>query len=53
MWCSVSSLIQTTPGDIMYGRDMIIDVPLIEKLVAICDGRQQMINENLTKQNKK
>ena len=32
---------------------MIMDVPLIANLSAIQDGRQQMIEENLIKQNKK
>ena len=46
--CVVSfSPIRTTPGALVYGRDMIMDVPLIAKLTAICDGQQQMINKNL------
>ena len=51
--CSVSSPIRTTPGALVYGRDMIMDVPLIANLTAIRDGRQQMIDENLIRQNKK
>ena len=48
--CVVSS---PTPGALVYGRDMSMDVPLIANLSAIRDGRQQMIDENLINQNKK
>ena len=51
--CAVSAPIGTSPGALVYGRDMIMDVPLIANLAAIRDGRQQMIDENLIKQNKK
>lgn len=37
----------------MYGRDTITDVPSIENLAAIGDGRQQLIYKYLFKQNKK
>ena len=53
MRCSVSAPIGTTPGAMVFGRDMIMDVPLLANLAAIRDGRQQMIDENLIKQNKK
>ena len=53
MRCSVSAQIGTTPGAMVFGRDMIMDVPLLANLAAIRDGRQQMIDENLIKQNKK
>ena len=36
--CAVSSPIRTTPGALVYGRDMIMDVPLIANLAAICNG---------------
>ena len=51
--CAVSAPIGTSPGALVYVRDMIMDVPLIANLAAIRDGRQQMIDENLIKQNKK
>ena len=53
MRCSVSAPIGTTPGAMVYGRDMIMDVPLIANLETIRNGRQQMIDENLIKQNKR
>jgi len=42
-----------TQGVLAYEREMIMDVPVIANLSAIQDGRQQMIEENLVKQNKK
>ena len=49
----VSSPIRTTPGALVYRRDMIMGVPLIANLAAIRDGQQQMIDKNLIRQNKK
>ena len=53
--CAVSFLIRTTPAALVYGRDMIMDVPLnlIANLALIRDGQQQMIDRNLVEQNKK
>ena len=51
--CAVSAPIRTTPGALVYRRYMIMDVPLIANLSAIWDGRHQMIDENVIKQNKK
>ena len=50
---AVSAPVWTSPGALVYGRDKIMDVLLIANLSAIWDGRQQMIDENLIKQNKK
>ena len=36
--CAVSAPIGTSPGALVYGRDMIMDVPLIANLTAIRDG---------------
>ena len=36
--CAVSGPIWTSPGALVYGRDMIMDVPLIANLSAIRDG---------------
>ena len=51
---AVSAPIWTSPGTLLvYGRDMIMDVPLIANLNAIWDVQQQMIGKNLIEQNKK
>ena len=36
--CAVNAPIQTTPGTLVYGRDMIMDVLLIANLSTIQDG---------------
>ena len=38
--CAVSAPIGTSPRALVYGRDMIMDGPLIANLAAIRDGRQ-------------
>ena len=52
MRCSVSkSLMNNTPGEVVFGRDMLLNIPVIIDLQAIQDGRQLQINENLRRQN--
>ena len=46
--CVVCLPIETTLGALVYGRDMIMDVLLTANLVAIYDGRQQIMT-NQTK----
>jgi len=53
LWCSVSATIQTSPGALIFNRDMIMDVPLIVNLETIRNRRQHLINENLWQQNSK
>ena len=50
---SVSRALNTSPGNLVFNRDMFIDVPLISNLAAIRDRRQQLIDENLIRENKK
>ena len=50
---SVNATLDTSPGALVYNRDMIIKVPLIVNLATIRDRRQYLINENLIRQNKK
>ena len=51
--CSVNTTLDTSPGALVCSRDMIMDVPLIVNLTTIRDRRQNLINENLIKQNSK
>ena len=48
---SVSRTLGTSPGNLVFGRDMFLDVPLLADLVTIRDRRQQLIDENLQRQN--
>ena len=36
-----------------FQRDILLDIPVIENLVAIRERRQLLINENLRRQNEK
>ena len=51
--CAVNHTIQTAPGALVFRRDMLMDVPLIEDMDAIRGRRQQLIDENLIRLNKK
>lgn len=54
MRCAVSkSLLNNTPGEVVFGRDMLLDLPVIVDLVRIQQGRQLLVNENLRRQNAK
>ena len=52
-WCSISTPIWTTTSALVYGRDILMDVPLIANLSAIWDGQQQTIDKNFIRQTKK
>ena len=52
--CSVSkSLSSNTPGEVVFGRDMLLDIPVIVDLLRIRNNRQLLIDENLRRQNSK
>ena len=50
---AVNHTMQHTPGEIVFQRDMLLDVPVIADLVAIRERRQLLIDENLRRQNEK
>ena len=51
--CAVNHTMQTSPGALFFRRDMLMDVPLIADLDAIRGRRQQLIDDNLIRLNKK
>lgn len=51
--CAVTQSIGTTPGSLVFRRDMFIDLPVIADLVAIRERRQLLIDDNLRRQNLK
>ena len=54
MWCAVSkSLANNTPGEVVFGRDMLLNIPVIIDLMDIQNKRQLQIDENLRRQNAK
>ena len=50
---SVSRALDTSPGNLVFRCDMFLDLPLFADLVTIRDKRQQLIDENLRRQNAK
>ena len=53
MRCSINHTMETSPGAMVFNRDMLINVPLLSNLIAIKDRRQQVIDNNLMRTNKK
>ena len=51
--CAVAQSIGTSPGNLVFRRDMFIDLPLVADLVDIQQRRQLKIDENLRRQNQK
>ena len=49
--CAVNHTMQTSPGALVFQRDMIMNVPLIANLYSIQQRRQQLIDENLRRTN--
>jgi transposase InsO family protein len=50
---SIHRTLRTTPGALVFQRDMFLNIPLIANLQTIRDRRQVLINENLRRQNLK
>ena len=51
--CSINQAMRTSPGALVFNRDMMIDVPLLADLDAIRGRKQQLIDANLIRENKK
>jgi transposase InsO family protein len=47
------SSIQTTPGGLAFGRDMVLDIPLVADLQLIQERRQQLIDDRLIVANRR
>jgi hypothetical protein len=50
---TLHSALQTTPGALAFGRDMVLDIPVIADLQLIQERRQQLINDRLIIANRK
>jgi hypothetical protein len=44
---------KVSPGGLVFHRDMFLDIPLLTNVATICQNRQQLINENLCRDNLK
>ena len=49
--CAVNALMETSPGAIVNNRDMLLDIPLVANLGLVQERRQQLVNDNLRRQN--
>jgi hypothetical protein len=45
------STLKTSPGALVFGRDMLIDIPVLADLQLLKDQRQQVIDKNLERAN--
>jgi hypothetical protein len=53
MQASVSTTIGSSPGALVFGRDMFLNIPLIANWHLIAQCQEQLINESLHQQNLK
>ena len=51
--CTVNYTMKTSPGAMIFNRDMLINVQLIADLESIRGRRQQQIDDNIKRQNNK
>ena len=51
--CAVSRSLGTSPGALVFRRDMLLDLPIVVDLYQIQQRRQAIIDENLMRQNRK
>ena len=51
--CSVNHTMKTSPGAMVFNRDMLLNVQLIADLESIRGRRQQQIDDNIRRHNKK
>ena len=51
--CAVSRSLGTSPGVLVFRREMLLDLPFIVDLYQIQQRRQAIIDENLMRQNRK
>ena len=50
---SINQTMQTSPGALVFQRDMLFDIPVIADLDAVRNKRQLQINNNLIRSNKR
>ena len=49
----VTMSLGSTPGALLFSRDMLLNVPLVADWKAITHAREQRVNENLRRENVK
>ncbi len=51
--CTYHSALKTTPGGLAFGRDVILNIPLVTNLELLRERRQQHIDQRLITANAK
>jgi hypothetical protein len=51
--CAYHGALKTTPGGIAFGRDMVLNIPLVTDLELLREHRQQLIDQRLIVANAK
>jgi hypothetical protein len=49
----IATSLGSTPGALAFGRDMLLNIPLIADLMTITHAREHKVNENLRHENAK
>ncbi len=53
MRVGVHSTMGSSPGNLVFNRDMFLNIPLIANWHAVTQKREHLINENLMRENQK
>jgi transposase InsO family protein len=51
--CTYNSVLKTTPGGLAFGRDMVLNIPLVTDLQQLQKRRQELIDKRLIEANTK
>ena len=51
--CSVNQTMQTSPGALVFQRNMLFDIPVIADLEAVRNKKQLLVDTNLIRSNKR
>lgn len=51
--CAIHQALQTSPNALVYQRDMFVDVPIMADQISIRQSRQQLVDQNLIRHNRK
>jgi hypothetical protein len=51
--CTYNSVLKTTPGGLDFGRDMVLNIPLVTDLQQLQKRRQELIDKRLIEANTK
>ncbi len=53
IWVGIHSTLGSSPGSLVFNRDMFLNIPLIADWHAVTKRREHLINTNLMRENRK